>query len=148
MLGKQVFGECRICSRRCRLQARDLQAKRRDVDADLPDIGVAGRRFEDDQGLAFFDHFPFPDQDFPDDAAFQVLDALDLARRDDFAHGRADDVENAVRGPDEESGAGGQGQSEKQVRRLADTVVVGAILVVAVLRIFGTDHGSYPVYVP
>ena len=96
-------------------EAGDFGPQRRDPGVELFDVGAGGQRLQVDQGLALLHGVAFADQDFTDDPAFQVLDALDLGRRDDLAQGHRDHVQLSEITPGEESGHEGGAQGEEQV---------------------------------
>ena len=96
-------------------EAGDFGPQRRDASVELFDVGAGGQRLQVDQGLALLHGVAFADQDFADDPAFQVLDALDLGRWDDLAQGHRDHVQLAEITPGEESDHEGGAQDLEQV---------------------------------
>jgi hypothetical protein len=86
------------------------------LDLVLLERGRVARIVDQHQHLVLAHDFADPDLDLGDDPAFEVLDHLDLARRDHlaFAHGRFPD--RCERGPHDERDNEGEGAPDEDVR--------------------------------
>ena len=113
---KDVRREDDVAALRLRRQARDLAFQRHLLGAVLAQLRLEAGGVDAQQDLALLDHLALADQHVGEDAAFQVLDHLDLRRRDDLAHADRDFIDMRVRGPAAEGGDEQGDDKEEQGR--------------------------------
>ena len=103
------------------LETRNLRHECVNRGAKLTYVSIACGRFQHNQWLVRLYEIAFPDQDLTDDAAFQMLHVLDLARRRYLASRYTHDVEFAKCDPNTKSKDKRQA-NEKNARVTALTV--------------------------
>src|SRR5215831_1237129 len=88
-------------------------------------VGLRRGVVDADQDLVLVDDVAFLDEDSGHDAALEILDDLDLARRDDLALAARHDVEDGVVGPDEERNDDDADGDHQQMAEDPEALAVG-----------------------